>query len=206
MLSLDKVSQQQEFAPFFEVWLYSRPTGLHMPVQACGLFDTEAEACRFGAAVREWIGERKWSEQFDTLPEEEREDLLRLPDLLTRGLGVDPRMVLVTVAPYPKPGGDNTDAGDTMGEHYRLDAGQRITFELRRDPGDSTWSVRSPELRGINTQGQTIASALEMAADAVRGMGVNNTPPDTDDDDSDDNPDGTDVYTPDVEYKVVDSE
>jgi hypothetical protein len=53
--------------------------------------------------------------------------------------------------------------------------GRRVTFILTEDtgtPGAPIWCVRSPDLKGVNTQGATVAGALEMAADAVRALGA----------------------------------
>lgn len=50
---------------------------------------------------------------------------------------------------------------------------RRITFVLEADcepPGEPMWCVSSPELGGLLTQGRTLAEALEMAADAARGL------------------------------------
>jgi len=50
---------------------------------------------------------------------------------------------------------------------------KRITLVLEADAEPpAMWCVRSPEVPGLNTQGATLAEALEMAADAVRVLGV----------------------------------
>ena len=38
----------------FEIWLYAKPS-FRLHVAECGAFATEAEACRVGALVRQWL-------------------------------------------------------------------------------------------------------------------------------------------------------
>lgn len=53
-----------------------------------------------------------------------------------------------------------------------------IVLELDTDPpGPPVWVVSSPDVPGLRTQGRTVASALEMAADAVRGLAAAATDP-----------------------------
>ncbi len=117
MLSQMLVSQQ------FEIWVYAKPD-FRMPLQCCGLFGSEREACEFGALVRTWLRDRVWSPRFEALFEDDREELWGLLDFISRVMGYDPTTTLVTArkVPHDHPARDNAPMG-TPGEHWRLDAG-----------------------------------------------------------------------------------
>jgi hypothetical protein len=102
-------------------------------LQCCGLFDSQEDACRFGARVREYLRSRRWSPLFGALPPDERHELAHMPDFLSRVMGIDPAFVLVTVREYGS-ASDSAPLGETV-EHWRLDAGH-IPEESDEDDGD----------------------------------------------------------------------
>jgi hypothetical protein len=110
----------------YEVWLYARPA-FRQPVQCCGLYGSEDEACRVGARVRDWVRLGVFpSDLHDALPDDDLEDLYLLRLSLLRGFGIDLSRVLVTVRKVGGGFGDNAPLG-AEGEHYRLDGAHAAT-------------------------------------------------------------------------------
>lgn len=117
-----------------EIWLYA-PPGTRMPVEACGLFGSEREACRVGARVRDWLRLGVWAAEFDALPDDAVQELYLLRFTLARGMGVDLSRVLVTARPYPAAGGDNAPLVVTFGR-WRTDAGGALAGPVGTDDDD----------------------------------------------------------------------